>query len=157
MIFKKKQSVDADTFWQDYETSINEKVLAKSLAKYLSGWPEYSQPLWGLAIATSGGFRFHHFPHESWITALSRFSSGGEAPKEKTIFIPNDYINTVKLIVERRWWRKILSPSHPVLVIRCTVQQGCTIDGRDTEVLTETDLSAEAIVSALQANNPGSG
>ena len=147
MILKKKQSVDADTFWQDYEGSIGEKVLAKSLAKYQSGWPEESLQLWGLAIATSGGFRFHHFPHESWITAMSRIGGRGEAPKEKTFFIPNDYINTVELIVEKRWWRKILSPSYPVLVIRCT------IDSRETEVLIETDRSAQAIVSALQSDN----
>jgi len=148
MILKKKESVDADTFWQDYEASIGEKVLAKSLAKYQSGWPEYSQLLWGLAIATSGGFRFHHFPHESWITAMSRIGGRGEAPQEKTFFIPNDCIDTVELIVENRWWRKILSPSYPVLIIRCT------INSEPTEVLIETDRSAEAIVNALQPNNP---
>ena len=143
MFLKKKEPVDVKNFWQDYEASVNEKVLAKSLGQYLGGWSEYNYPLWGLAIATSGGFRFHHFPHEGWLTALSRISSGSEAPKEKTFFIPLKDIKEINLIMEKRWWKKIFSSSHPQLVI-C-----CSIDGTETKVVIETDRNAAAIVSAL--------
>ena len=143
MILKKKEGFDVEKFWTDYETSIGEKVLAKSLGQCLSGWPEYPMPLWGLAIATSGGFRFHHFPHEGWLTAISRATTGGEPPKEKTFFIPTDVIISAELLSEKRWWKKILSPSHPALVIRCL------INGEERKVIIETDKSAGAVVDAL--------
>ena len=144
MFFKKRENFDVNKFWSDYETSIGEKVLAKSLGQYQSGLAEYPQPLWGLAIATSGGFRFHHFPHEGWIMALSRITTGGEAPKEKTFFIPNDAISSVELITEKRWWKKILSPSNPLLVIHCRV------NGAESQVMIETDRSATAVLDALK-------
>ena len=144
MFFRKKETFNVDTFWHDYEAKINEKVLAKSLGQYLRGWAEYTQPLWGLAIATSGGFRFHHFPHEGWITALSRITSGADAPKEKTFFIPQEAIQSVDLMVEKRWWKKLLTPSNPMLIIRCRVT------GTETEVVIETDRSAKDVADALK-------
>jgi hypothetical protein len=54
----------------------------------VSGWAEFAEPLWGLLIATSGGFRFHHFPHQSWLQTLS----GTAQPKEETLFIPRQAI-----------------------------------------------------------------
>ena len=144
MFLRKKEDFNVDKFWQDYETRINEKVLAKSLGQYLKGWAEYPQPLWGLAIATSGGFRFHHFPHEGWLTALSRISSGAEAPKEKTFFIPRDAIQSVELKAEKRWWKKLLLPSNPTLIIRCRINDA------ETEVVIETDRGAKDVADALQ-------
>ena len=145
MILKKRESFDVEKFWNDYEASVGEKVLAKSLGQYLSGLPQYTQPLWGLAIATSGGFRFHHFPHEGWLTAISRATMGGEPPKEKTFFIPKDSIHCVELIQESRWWKKIIAPSCPALVIHCS------INGEEAKVIIETDRSAGAIVQELSA------
>jgi hypothetical protein len=144
MFFKRREELNVDKFWSDYEISIGEKVLAKSLGQYLSGLSEYPHPLWGLAMATSGGFRFHHFPHEGWIVALSRITTGGEPPKERTFFIPNNDISSVELIMEKHWWKKILTPSNPVLMIRCRV------NGEESQVAIETDKSADAIVNALR-------
>jgi len=149
MLFRKKDDLDVDKFWKDYESSIGEKVLAKSLGQYLSGWAEYTQPLWGLAIATSKSFRFYHFPHEGWIMALSRVGRGGEAPKEKTFSVPRESINSAELVVEKRWWKKLFSPSNPLLIIHCR------INGTETDIMVETDKSAEAIVEALTAPMTG--
>ena len=158
MFQKKNKSVDIEQFWKDYEESIGEKVLAKSLGQYLNGFPGQPYPLWGLAIATSGGFRFHHFPHEGWLMAISRVSTGGEAPKEKTFFIPKDSINSIELIQEKRWWKKILSPANPALAIHCRV------NGEEARIFIETDLTASAIAQELcgttdrlQADNSGAG
>ena len=150
MVLKKKEGFDVEKFWTDYEASIGEKVLAKSLGQCLSGWPEYPMPLWGLAIATSEGFRFHHFPHEGWLTAISRTTMGGEAPKEKTFFIPRDLLDAIELVQEKRWWKKIFSPSYPTLVIQCR------INGEERKVIIETDKSATGIVEALNTADHGS-
>ena len=151
MFFRKKENYNVDQFWQDYEKSIGEKVLAKSLGQYMSGLTQYPHPLWGLAIATSGGFRFHHFPHEGWLSALSRITSGGEAPKEKTFFIPGDSLDSIELMLEKRWWKKIFSPSNPILVIHCR------INGEAARIMIETDRSAKDIVDALKPNDSGTG
>ena len=107
-------NAEVDQFWRDYEQKIGEKVVKFALGRYLSGWAEFEGPLWGLAIVTEGGFRFHHFPHESWITALSRLGGGGGvAPTEKTLFIPRPRIRSYELIVEKSWIRRLLTPSAP--------------------------------------------
>jgi hypothetical protein len=138
---ERKKETDPAGFWKDYEEKCGEKVLAYTLGQYLSGWDEFNTPLWGLLIATSGGFRFHHFPHEGWIQALSRLSSGGEAPKEKTIFIPRDQLASVELKVEKSRLKKILFPSSPRLVVRYGNTGG--------ELILETDQKAREIVQAL--------
>jgi len=148
MIFRKKETPEVEKFWEDYEKSIGEKVLAKSLARYLSGITGLNYPLWGLAIATSRGFRFHHFAHEGWFMALSRTAMGGEAPKEKTFFIPKDKIISADLLMEKRWWKIIFSPAHPMLVIHCYVNDA------ETRVIIETDKTAATVADALKADVP---
>jgi hypothetical protein len=121
-------------------------VLSLSLGQYLSGWAEYDPPLWGLLIATDRGFRFHHFPHESWLQALSRFSTGGEPPTEKTIFIPGERIIQAELRRERSILKRILFASRPRFVIRYRDN-----DEAEEEFIAEADSTAAAIVENLPA------
>jgi hypothetical protein len=141
-----KKNTDPAEFWRDYETQNGEKVLAFTLGRYISGWPSYDMPLWGLVIATDGGFRFHHFPHESWIEAVSRVTTGGKAPEEKTIFIPKGWLISVELRTEKRWWKKLLSPYPPRLVLRYR-----NAEGVEAELLAETDRKAETLLPHLRA------
>jgi len=121
MWFKQKEEKSPDTFWQEFEEKTGEKVLARGLGKYVSGWDEFDEKkwggLWGLIITTSGGFRFHHFPQNSWIDAFTSFVKT-DPPKEKTIFIPQEKIISSDYLIEKKWWKKILSPSQPQLVIK---------------------------------------
>jgi hypothetical protein len=144
--FTKKQDRDPDQFWQEYEEQIGEKVLAKALGRYMQGWAEYEGPLWGLVIATSGGFRFHHFPHESWISALARVSTGSKPPVEKTIFIPREKISSVELRIEKRWWKKIFSPVPPMLIISYRTETS------QESLYAETELNAKDVFAALTAD-----
>ena len=142
MLFNKNEKT-ADLFWQEFEEQTGEKVLSRGLGKYVSGWDEFDEKkwngIWGLLINTSGGFRFHHFPQTSWLTALGNFGSV-KPPKEKTIFIPNEKIVSSQLIKETKWWKKILSNSAPHLVINY-------IEDASTETKTPENKS-----SAVSAN-----
>jgi len=126
-VLLKKPDKASENFWREYEEKTGEKVLSRGLGKYLSGWKEFDDnkqaALWGLLINTSGGFRFHHFPQNSWIDAFTRFAEK-EPPKEKTIFIPSEKIASSQLIKETKWWKRLFTPSVPQLVIRYTDEAG---------------------------------
>lgn len=102
---------ESEVFWQEYEEKTGEKILARGLGRYISGWEEFDRkgwtPLWGLIITSSGGFRFHHFPQKSWIDSFVSSGSKNEA-REKTFFVPKEKIISAKLIHESKWWKKIL-------------------------------------------------
>jgi hypothetical protein len=142
----KPKTKSREEFWRDYEASLGEKVLAYKLGKYLSGWDEFDGELWGLLIATSGGFRFHHFPHEGWFDAVARVTMGGEVPKEKTLFIPTASILGVELRREKSLLRRIFLPRSPFLLLRYRGE-----DGAERELAAETDSEGEAFAAELRA------
>jgi hypothetical protein len=138
-----------EKFWADYEKQIGEKVLSYQLGKYVSGWKEFdhipNNTLWGLLIATSGGFRFHHFPHEGWIQALSRLSTGGDGPVERTFFIPAAGIVSAELRVQTSIFKKIFLPQSPILAIRYRDE-----NGEEQEILAETEKKAEVLAEHIR-------
>ena len=148
--FTNRKTNNPDDFWREYEEKTGDTVLAKGLGRYISGWEEFDSKkwnsIWGLIIASSGGFRFHHFPHRTWVDALS-FNSSREEPKEKTIFLPKEKIISAKLIKETRWWKKILSPSPPQLIINYRDETE-----KERRILLEAEFKADDIAEKL--NNP---
>ena len=147
-LMKAQKRNDPEEFWTEYEEKTGEKVLARSLGQYVSGWKEFDNPpgspIWGLIIATSGGFRFHHFPQVNWLTALSRLGSNDNLPKEKTIFIPADSIISAVLYGETKWYRKIFLPVVPRLVIRYRDETGI-----EKELLLQAEYKSDGIAEAL--------
>ena len=137
-------------FWREYEEKTGEKVLARCLGQYISGWDEFGDltgnPLWGLIIATSGGFRFHHFPQSNWLTVLSRFGSGDDPPQEKTIFIPREKIISADLYSETKWYMKIFSSIPPRLLI-CYRDEA----GTEKQLVLNADFKPEGLAEALSA------
>ena len=123
----KKKEKAPDVFWREYEEKTGEKVLTRALGKYISGWDEFDEKnwggIWGLIITTSGGVRFHHFPQHSWIDSFTKFAEK-EAPKEKTIFLPQEKIKASEVIKETKWWKKIFSSSPPLFVVRYLDETG---------------------------------
>jgi len=131
----RKTTKSADDFWREYEEKTGEKILARCLGKYVSGWEEFGslKDIWGLVIFTSGGFRFHHFPQQNWVEFMFR-RTGSEEAKEKTIFIPNEMIVKKKLFEESKWWKKLFSSYMPHLAI--CYQDGA---GNERQLLLEAD------------------
>ena len=150
MTRKKEQT--PEEFWQEYERQTGEKVLARNLGRFLSGWDGLDSPggspLWGLLIVTDRGFRFHHFPQISWIEALTRFNLTGGGPKEETFFIPRQWIRSAELRLEKSLWRRIFTPRPPLLRIRYQNEEG-----QERELLAETDTKARPLIEALAAGD----
>ena len=143
-----QKNKNPDDFWLEYEQKTGEKVISRGLGQYVSGWKEFDgqpgNPMWGLLIATSGGFRFHHFPQINWLSALTRLGSADEPPKEKTIFIPRDRIVSAVLNRETKWFRKLFSPVTPRLVIRYLDETGT-----ERELLLNAEHQPDGIAEAL--------
>jgi hypothetical protein len=139
---------DPEKFWREYEEKTGEKVLARSLGQYVSGWDEFGDlsagPLWGLIIATSGGFRFHHFPQVNWLTSIMRFGSNDTNPTEKTVFIPREKIISAELQKETKWYKKIFSQDVPRLLIRY-----CNEAGTEKELVLNAEYKPDGLAEAL--------
>ena len=146
MLFR-KAGEDLDDFWREYEEKIGEKVLVRSLGQYISGWEEFDSKkwteLWGLIMATTGGFRFHHFAQSNWFDAFSR--SSNQEPKEKTIFIPREKIICAAFKKETVWWKKLLNnAAHLTVKYRDKA-------GIEHDILLKTDLQHGNIAEKLEA------
>jgi hypothetical protein len=88
------------------------------MGRYISGWAEFQDTLWGLLVATSGGCRFHHFPHNGCIRNCSCIGFSTDAHKEKTLFIPHEHILDVNLWIEKSWWKRFFCSPIPRVLIR---------------------------------------
>ena len=146
-MFNKETKKDPDDFWHDYEEKTGEKVLARSLGQYISGWREFDSQgwtgFWGLIIATSGGFRFHNFPKVSWLSSLSQTTSH-EMQKEKIFFIPKEKIISVVLIKETKWWKKIFARYVPKLIIKYQDESE-----NEQQLLLETEFNSDDVAEKL--------
>ena len=147
MLLNKKEK-DPDDFWREYEEKTGENILARGLGCYRQGWEEFDlkkwTSIWGIVMASSGGFRFHHFPQQNWFEALTQYRSR-EQPREKTIFIPKNMIISSRLIVESKWYKKIFTPSPPVLEIVYKDETGGT-----RQLLFETDSRFVDVAEKLE-------
>ena len=142
MTLFKKEEKSADAFWKEFEEKTGEKVLARGLGKYLSGWDDFAEKnldgkLWGLVITTTGGFHFHNFAQNTLIDSLFRSASQTQILQDKTIFIPKEKISSIELQKESKWWKKLLWSSSPQLVIMYKDENG----GEDKRLLFEAEYN----------------
>jgi hypothetical protein len=145
MSFFRKDDQSTDTFWQEYEEKIGEKVQARSLGKYLSGWEEFDSNnwtnLWGLIIASESGLRFHHFPQQHW---LDTFSRNRETQKEKIFLLPREKIVSVQLIKEPNWFLRLFKSPAPQLIVIYRDDEG-----EEKKLLLEADLIHGDLIESL--------
>lgn len=139
---KRKDPAD---FWREYAQRIGEPVSAYALGRYIRGWDALEPPLWGLLIVSAGGFRFHHFPHENWLQAISRNAAGESAPTEKILFIPKDRLLGAELKIEKSWWKRLLVAQPPLLLIRCLTE-----NRTETTLAAETEITAAAVAEHIK-------
>jgi len=144
----RKENKSPEDFWREYEEQTGEKIIARSLGQYVSGWGEFDNPpgdpLWGLIVASTGGFRFHHYPQASWLSNIIRMGSANGSSREKTIFIPSERIVSAVLNKETKWYRKLFFSSVPRLVIRYRDESGV-----EKELLLLAEYKPDGLAEAL--------
>jgi len=59
---KRVNEKDAEQFWKKKEEDIREKIEGKSMAKFISGYQDFSGPIWGILFYTESAFIFRLFP-----------------------------------------------------------------------------------------------
>ena len=148
-ILSREKTKEPDDFWREYEEKTGEKILGRGLGQYLSGWKEFDSKgwnnIWGLFVASSNGFRFHHFPRQNLFEAF--FSRGdSQRSDEKTIAIPKEKIISAELKKESRWWAKIFKSNSPKLVIRYKAEAGS-----ENELSFEADFGAKELAENLNS------
>ena len=147
MIFGKKEK-SSDLFWQEYEEKTGEKVLARDLGRYISGWEEFENRGWsalgGLIIVCSLSLRFHYFPPKTLLENIFHISDKDD-PKDITFFIPKEKIISSRIIKEKKLWKRILKPTPPVLEIHY-------IDKNENSkrLLLEADFKGEELIESLK-------
>jgi len=151
MFSSKKPQKSVDDFWREYEDQTGEKVLARTLGQYISGWEEFDaaslSPLWGLVIVTSGGFRFHHFPQQNWVHALIRSLP---TDKEKTFFVPGERIVSAFIHKETNWWKKLTGPNLPLLKIKYRHEEDGTAL-MEKELVLQIDYKTDGLAENLNS------
>ncbi len=144
-----KPNLGVESFWKEYAEKHGETVFAHSLGRYIGGWADdpdtLRTPLWGLIIATSGGFRFHHFAQDSVVSTLWRLNGGRDSSKELEIYIPKLSIINIDFYKEGSAWRRLLFATPPQL----------TLNYRDENeakriLRADGDHNLEAVVLALR-------
>ena len=135
MLLRKPQQ-DTEIFWKEYEETIGEKVLARSLGRYLSGFEEFDAKgwtnIWGLIIASDGGLRFHNFPQNHWMDMLNRNT---KPAKEKIFMIPRDRLISAELVKEPNWFLRLFKSPSPQLIVNYRDESGA-----EKKLLMEADL-----------------
>ena len=147
-MFEKREKQSPEEFWREYEEKFDEKVLARGLGRYISGWGVFDSQewnnLWGLLIISSKGFRFHHFPKQSWLQTLV-IRGDSEGSKERIIFFPNEMIKSVEIREETRWWVKIISLAPPRIIIHCGDE-----DGNERTIIFEAEVGIKELEEKLR-------
>jgi len=62
--------MEIDEFWAEKEREIQEKIINKCMVQYLSGYRNFSGPLWGVFFFTKQAIYLQTFPKRSWLSAF---------------------------------------------------------------------------------------
>ncbi|MEA3421773.1 MAG: hypothetical protein U9Q97_08885, partial [Acidobacteriota bacterium] len=69
---KRLPEKDAEQFWKKKEKSIGEKIKGKSMAEFISGYQDFSGPIWGILFYTESAFYFQTFPRRNCLFSFMR-------------------------------------------------------------------------------------
>ena len=113
----KKQEREIAAFWSDLEDELGERIIARSIGEYFSGFEGIKGPLWGLFFITESSFYFRHFNQPNWFSAVIQASGSSVGNGELFISIPRKDILEAGTVKSASFLSRLIAPPQPVLVL----------------------------------------
>ena len=108
MLFSKKDSKDAETFWNEREEALGTPILGKTLGRVIV--ENSPAPLWGLFYTTRDAVYFQTFKSDNWISMLLSSGRGTGRTKDETIEIRRDAVITFDVQEKKGGLLKLFRP-----------------------------------------------
>jgi hypothetical protein len=103
--------VKIDKFWEEKEREIQGKIIHKCLAQYLSGYRNFSGPLWGIFFFTKQAIYFQTFPKKNWLSFIWQTETEDLGEASLNFCIPWNEITKITFPEEKSKIKKFFSRS----------------------------------------------
>ena len=98
-----------DKFWEEKEKEIQEKIIHKCLAQYLSGYRNFFGPLWGLFFFTKQAIYFQTFSKKNWLSSVWQTETEDLGESSLNFCIPWKEITKITFPEEKSKIKKLFS------------------------------------------------
>jgi hypothetical protein len=109
--------VKVDKFWEEKEREIQGKIIHKCLAQYLSGYRNFSGPLWGIFFFTNQAIYFQIFPKKNWLLFIWQTETEDLGESSLNFCIPWNEITKITFPEEKSKIKKLFSRSGSVVIV----------------------------------------
>ena len=106
-----------DKFWEEKEREIQGKIIHKCLAQYLSGYRNFSGPLWGIFFFTNQAIYFQNFPKKNWLSAIWQTKTEDLGESSLNFCIPWNEITKITFPEEKSKIEKLFSRPGSVVIV----------------------------------------
>jgi hypothetical protein len=108
---KRVNGKDAEQFWKKKEEDIGEKIEGKSMAKFISGYRDFSGPIWGILFYTESAFYFQTFPRQNSLFSFMRAEQPEREENQLNFRIPWSDVEKIDLTPRKHSFLALLSPA----------------------------------------------
>ena len=116
---------DPERYWAELEKELGEKILFYTLGQSHTAMASSRDvlPIWGLFYITPTRLFFRHFPKSGKFSFFG-FGASATVDNPETFALARESIVRIEIIAEKRWWKRLLSSSLPVIVIEYRMAEG---------------------------------
>jgi hypothetical protein len=113
----KSKKSDVAEFWQELERQLGQPVLEKAFGQYVSGWPGWDVPCWGIFFLTPSSLHFRHFNQENWFGSMLTSAGRRKADEEREFRISRSDIADMSRKPSREGLLRFLFSPDPKAVL----------------------------------------
>lgn len=106
-----------DKFWKEKEKEVQEKIIHKCLAQYLSGYRNFFGPLWGLFFFTKQAIYFQTFPKKNWLSSIWQTKTEDLGEPSLNFCIPWKEITKITFPEEKSKIKKFFSAPGNLVIL----------------------------------------
>lgn len=106
-----------DKFWEEKEKEVQEKIIHKCLAQYLSGYRNFFGPLWGLFFFTKQAIYFQTFPKKNWLSSIWQTKTEDLGELSLNFCIPWKEITKITFPEEKSKIKKFFSAPGNLVIL----------------------------------------